>query len=34
MFKNLLMSVLLGSVVVGNLLAADMPDIPAINPDE
>jgi mxaJ protein len=34
MFKNLLMSVLLGSVVVGNVLAADMPDIPAINPDE
>ena len=34
MFKNLLMSVLLGSVVVGNALAADMPDIPAINPDE
>ena len=28
------MSVLLGSVVVGNVLAADMPDIPAINPDE
>ena len=34
MFKNLLMTVLLGSVVVGNVLAADMPDIPAINPDE
>ena len=34
MLKNLLMSVLLGSVVVGNVLAADMPDIPAINPDE
>ena len=34
MFKNLLMSVVLGSVVVGNVLAADMPDIPAINPDE
>jgi mxaJ protein len=34
MFKNLLMSALLGSVVVGNVLAADMPDIPAINPDE
>ena len=34
MFKNLLMSVLLGSVVVGNVLAADMPDIPPINPDE
>ena len=28
------MTVLLGSVVVGNVLAADMPDIPAINPDE
>jgi len=25
---------LLGTVVVGNVLAADMPDIPAINPDE
>jgi mxaJ protein len=34
MFKNLLMSALLGGVVVGNVLAADMPDIPAINPDE
>ena len=34
MFKNLLMSVLLGSVVVCNVLAADMPDIPPINPDE
>jgi mxaJ protein len=34
MFKNLLMSVLLGSLVAGNVLAADMPDIPTINPDE
>ena len=34
MFKNLLMSALLGGLVVGNVLAADMPDIPAINPDE
>ena len=34
MLKNLLMSVLLGGVVVSNVLAADMPDIPAINPDE
>jgi mxaJ protein len=34
MLKNLLLSMLLSSVVVGNLLAADMPDIPAINPDE
>ncbi len=34
MLKNLLLSVLLGSVVVSNVLAADMPDIPAINPDE
>lgn len=34
MFKNLLLSVLLGGAVVGNVLAADMPDIPAINPDE
>ena len=28
------MSVLLGSLVAGNVLAADMPDIPTINPDE
>ena len=28
------MSMLLGSVVVSNVLAAEMPDIPAINPDE
>ena len=28
------MSALLGGLVVGNVLAADMPDIPAINPDE
>lgn len=34
MLKNLLLSMLLSSVVVGNVLAADMPDIPAINPDE
>jgi mxaJ protein len=34
MFKNLLLSALLGGAVVGNVLAADMPDIPAINPDE
>ena len=34
MLKNLLLSMLLGTVVVGNVLAADMPDIPAINPDE
>jgi mxaJ protein len=34
MFKNLLMSVLLGSLVASNALAADMPDIPTINPDE
>ncbi len=34
MLKNLLMSVLLSGVVVGNVLAADMPDIPPINPDE
>jgi len=34
MLKNLLMSMLLGSVVVSNVLAAEMPDIPAINPDE
>ena len=34
MFKNLSMSALLGGLVVGNVLAADMPDIPAINPDE
>jgi mxaJ protein len=34
MLKNLLMSVLLGGVVVSNVLAAEMPDIPPINPDE
>lgn len=34
MLKNLLMSVLLGGVVVSNVLAAEMPDIPSINPDE
>lgn len=34
MLKNLLLSMLLSSVVVSNVLAADMPDIPAINPDE
>ena len=34
MLKNLLLSVLLGTVIVSNVLAADMPDIPAINPDE
>ena len=34
MLKNLLMSVLLGSVVVSNVLAAEMPEIPPINPDE
>ena len=34
MLKNLLMSVLLSGVVVGNVLAADIPDIPPINPDE
>ena len=34
MLKNLLLSMLLSSVVVSNVLAAEMPDIPAINPDE
>ena len=34
MLKNLLLSVLLSSVVISNVSAAEMPDIPAINPDE
>jgi len=34
MLKNLLLSMLLSSVVVSNVFAADMPDIPTINPDE
>jgi mxaJ protein len=34
MLKNLLLSVLLSSVVISNVIAAEMPDIPAINPDE
>ena len=34
MLKNLLLSMLLSTVVLSNVLAADMPDIPAINPDE
>lgn len=34
MLKNLLLSMLLSSVVISNLIAAEMPDIPAINPDE
>jgi mxaJ protein len=34
MLKNLLMSMLFSTVVVSNVLAAEMPDIPAINPDE
>ncbi len=34
MLKNLLLSMLLSSVVISNVIAAEMPDIPAINPDE
>jgi len=34
MLRNLLLSMLLSSVVISNVIAAEMPDIPAINPDE
>jgi mxaJ protein len=34
MLKNLLLSMLLSGVVISNVIAAEMPDIPAINPDE
>lgn len=34
MLRNLLLSMFLSSVVISNVIAAEMPDIPAINPDE